>query len=169
MRVYTVHAPPEAADTPERFVFVKEGFSWPALFVPILWTLWHRMWLVTLLYLLWAVLLFALGWWVGEPQDTVIALLGGILFALEANNLRRWSLGRRGWTEVGAAAGKDLEEAEIRFFGGWLGEGRMRAESSGDDGLVDRREAMARAAYSPQARSHGADEPIFGLFPEPER
>ena len=50
MRAYTVHAPPDEPAAPERFAFVKDGFSWPALFVPILWILWHRLWL-TLVWL----------------------------------------------------------------------------------------------------------------------
>ena len=46
MSVYTVHEPPLRAASriaePERFVFVRDGFSfWAFLFAP-LWMLWHR-------------------------------------------------------------------------------------------------------------------------------
>jgi hypothetical protein len=34
---------------------------------------------------------------------------------------------------------------------------------------VGKGDALARAAYSPEARERGADESILGLFPEPER
>ena len=53
MPVYTVHEPPprdsdDAADAADRFVFVRDGFSfWAFLFAP-LWMLWHRLWLVLL-------------------------------------------------------------------------------------------------------------------------
>ena len=29
----------------DRLAFVKDGFSWPALFVPLLWLIYHRMWI----------------------------------------------------------------------------------------------------------------------------
>ena len=55
MALYTVFAPPpepgETAPDPVRFVFVKDGFCWPALFIPELWLLFRRMWLVFVLYL----------------------------------------------------------------------------------------------------------------------
>ena len=59
MAVYTVHQPPlkkyEAAPDPERFAFVRDGFSfWAFLFGP-LWMLRHRMWLVLLGYIVVAV------------------------------------------------------------------------------------------------------------------
>src|SRR5262249_57475782 len=56
MAVYTVHEPPlkrdELAVDPDRFVFVRDGFSfWAFLFGP-LWMLRHRMWLVLLGYVI---------------------------------------------------------------------------------------------------------------------
>jgi hypothetical protein len=39
-----------------------------------------------------------------------------VLFALEANNLRRWTLERRGHRFAGVAEGRNLEDAEIRHF-----------------------------------------------------
>ena len=56
MAVYTVHEPPlkryETDADPERFVFVREGFSfWAFLFGP-LWMLRHRMWVEFIAYLL---------------------------------------------------------------------------------------------------------------------
>ncbi len=159
MRVYSVHAPPEEPISPEKFLFVKDGFSWPALFFPVLWVLWHRMWLTLVYYVVFVLVVAWIGRLGGDNIATVFAVLGGVLFALEANNLRRLSLERRGWREVGGASGRNYDEAETRFFGDWA----ARPDAA------PQREAMARAAYSPEARAHGADEPILGLFPEPER
>ena len=155
MRAYTVHAPPGAA-APERYAFVKDGIAWPALFVPVLWILWHRLWLT----LVWYVVLFLVIAWTerlfGDTVATILAVLTAILFALEANNIRRLSLQSRGWREVGSSFGANLEEAELRYF-----EPRrspppapapMRPEPA------PRRDDFARD-----------DDPIFGLFPEPER
>src|SRR5262245_7686357 len=119
MRAYTVHAPPDDPSAPERFAFVKDGFSWPALFVPLLWILWHRLWLVLIGYLVYLAALAGIGQLAGEGNATIIGLLGAILFALEANNLRRWSLRRRSWREVGGSFGQNLDEAEARFFSTW--------------------------------------------------
>src|SRR5262245_8280250 len=49
MSVYTVYQPPlkahESAPDPERFVFVRDGFSFWALLVTPLWLLRYRLWL----------------------------------------------------------------------------------------------------------------------------
>jgi Protein of unknown function (DUF2628) len=158
MRVYSVHAPPEEPISPEKFLFVKDGFSWPALFFPVLWVLWHRMWLTLVYYVVFVLVVAWIGRLGGDNLATAFAVLGGLLFALEANNLRRLSLERRGWREVGGASGRNYDEAETRFFGDWA----ARPDAAPE------REAIARAAYSPEAHAHGADEPILGLFPEPE-
>ena len=159
MRAYTVHAPPDEAASPEDFLFVKDGFSWPALFIPPIWALWHRMWLELVWYIVFVLVVAWAGRLGNHNLATFLAILGAILFALEANNLRRLALAGRGWTDVGATSGRDYDEAETRFF----------AEFDARPPAPPQREAMARAAYSPQARAHGADEPILGLFPEPER
>jgi hypothetical protein len=162
MRAYTVHAPPGEPASPEEFLFVKDGFSWPALLVPVLWILWHRMWLALVWYIVFVLVVAWTGRLLSDDVATLVAILGAILFALEANNLRRLALEGRGWRDVGAASGRDLDEAETRFFAEWSEQGTPTRE-------VSEREAISRAAYSPQARAHGADEPILGLFPEPER
>ena len=35
---------------PERFVFVRDGFYFWAFVFSVLWMLWHRMWLILLIY-----------------------------------------------------------------------------------------------------------------------
>jgi len=157
MRVYSVHAPPEEPVAPEKFLFVKDGFSWPALFVPVLWILWHRMWLTLVYFIVFVLVVAWIGRLGGDNLAMTVAILGGILFALEANNIRRLSLQHRGFTEVGGASGRNYDEAETRFFTEWA-----KAPEA-----VPQRETIPRAAYSPEAREQGADEPIIGLFPEP--
>ena len=161
MRAYTVHAPPGAGDAPDRYAFVKDGFSWPALFWPLIWILWHRLWLtlmcavIAVLVLIWVDLL------AGSRAATLVWILGALLFAFEANNIRRLSLDRRGWRELGGSFGKDLQEAEVRFFQKWT-EARSAAQPASTH------DAAARGAVVP-ARVSDPDEPVFGLFPEPER
>ncbi len=74
--------------SPESFCFVKDGFSWPALFFPLLWILWHRMWL-TLVYYIVFVLVVA---WAGrlggdDLRHRRSRSSAALLFALEANDI----------------------------------------------------------------------------------
>jgi hypothetical protein len=43
-----------------------------------------------------------------------------ILIGFEADTLRRWAMGRRGWRTLGAVTGKNADECERRFFEAWL-------------------------------------------------
>ena len=125
MAAYTVHEPPlkryDAVADPDRFVFVRDGFSfWAFLFGP-LWMLYHRMWLALVCYL---VVMGALQ--IGLHQlemPAEIASLVGFLFALligfEAGTLRRFTLARRKWENAGVVVGDDRESAERRFFDIW--------------------------------------------------
>jgi hypothetical protein len=156
MRVYTVHAPPvgdhRAAD-PAAFVFIKEGFCWPALFFPGLWILFRRLWLVFLGFL---IVTFGLGWLgdeLGGPLPGTIFILAWLLFAIEANGIRRWTLERRGWRPVGVATGTRVGDAEQSFFPAWIAAG----------GKVPDPPAPVTPAQKPSAE---AGE-VIGLFPVP--
>ena len=41
---------PQTAERPERFKFVRDGFSWGAFLFGPLWMVRHRLWLVLVLY-----------------------------------------------------------------------------------------------------------------------
>jgi hypothetical protein len=157
MRAYTVHAPADDPAAPEKFAFVKDGFSWPALFAPILWILWHRLWLTLVGYVIFVLVVAWTGRLVNENAAFIVAILGSLLFALEANNIRRMSLANRGWSDLGASSGQNLDEAELRFFDRWRG-GSAAAHS-----------APTQVARTPDTRLVDSEGPIFGLFPEPER
>lgn len=164
MRAYTVHAPPREPTDPERFALIKDGISWPALFVAVLWILYHRLWLTLVWYIVFLLVVAWIGRLVNDDVATWVLILGAILFALEANNIRRLSKITRGWREVGGSYGKNLVEAEARFFGAW---GRPTSAAR-DFAASDPKAVIARAAYPDEDRvAH--DGPIFGLFPEPER
>jgi hypothetical protein len=124
MTIYTVLAPPDAGSAGpdrDRFVFIKEGFSWPAFFFTSIWLLIRRMWLVFLLYVLAAAAVVFVSAKISPVVIWPIVMLFGFLVALEANNLRRWTLERRGYRFIGVAIGHRLAEAEFRFFSTWPG------------------------------------------------
>jgi hypothetical protein len=155
MSIYTVHEPPlRAAETmpnPDRFAFVRDGFSIWAFLFAALWMLWHRMWLVLLGYVAASaaleIIFSLLG--TGASARLVIGLLLAILIGVESATLRRFTLGRRGWTNLGVIVADDLEAAERRFFDVWV-------KSGG---------AAPRTAE--QSRQAAAAPDVIGLFPQP--
>jgi hypothetical protein len=165
MAVYTVHEPPlrsgALAPDPERFVFVRDGFYvWAFLLTP-LWLIWHRLWLVLLLYLV-VVFGFAQAMHyagVGVAGRLLVMTLISFLIGLEASTLRRFTLTRRGWRNVGLVSGTNMEAAERRFFNDWAAAGPGR--SSGSAG----RPLAPPPSLSPGRAFH---TPIVGLFPEPD-
>jgi hypothetical protein len=164
MSVYTVYEPPlraaDASAAPERFTFVRDGFAvWAFLLTPF-WMLWHRLWLVLVLYLggmagLDAALLAA-----GASAGLVVfvGMIISFLIGLEAGTLRRFTLSRRGWRNIGIVSGDDREDAERRFFDVWV-----------------RNAALQSAVPSPSAPSMPSAPllrlpqagGVVGLFPEP--
>lgn len=120
MTLYTVliSGAPEAEPDPMAVVFVKEGFCWPALFFAPLWLIFRRLWWVLAGYIVVVAAVAALGNAVGEAFGGPALVLLHFLFALEANELRRWTLRRRGYRLTAVVEGRGLEEAEIRYFTG---------------------------------------------------
>jgi uncharacterized protein DUF2628 len=160
MAVYTVHEPPLRSGTvapdPERFVFVRDGFSFWALLLGPIWMLWHRMWVVLVGY---GLVVAVLGWVLRATHAPIaVALLVDAVLALligfEAATLRRFTLARRGFVNVGVVVGDDLELAERRFFDIWIMKHSGEAASHG--------ETPAATVRMPQPRAD-----VLGLFPEP--
>src|SRR5262245_6102276 len=82
------------------------------------------MWIELLVYLL---AYAALGWAMAYAQNgsdflAWASIAVSILFALEANDLRRYALERRGYRQIGVAVGNSRETAELSFFREWLPE-----------------------------------------------
>ncbi|HEY2230764.1 MAG TPA: DUF2628 domain-containing protein [Xanthobacteraceae bacterium] len=163
MAVYTVHEPPsrKGAAAPERFVFVRDGFSLAALLFGPLWMLRHRMWLVLLAYAaVVAVLTLVLHLQGSAGVAVTVFVLLGLLIGFEAGTLRRFTLGRRGFRNIGIVVGDDLELAERRFFDNWTRNSSTRAAAP-----ATRTEPRAPAPAA--TRSAPAASDVLGLFPEP--
>jgi hypothetical protein len=163
MPVFTVHEPPRrAADAvadPERIVFVRDGFSFWAFLFTVLWMARYRMWLVLLLYLLIAVgavtaLRFA---GVGTAGIVLAGFAIAVLVSMEAATLRRFTLQRRGFRDIGIVSGEDREDAERRFFDSWV---RTAPEKRSAPPAAPRGPSVppVRSSYPPD---------IVGLFPDP--
>jgi len=163
MSVYTVHEPPPRAGRardPERFAFVRDGFSGWAFIAAALWMLWHRMWLVLIVYLVVVGGIEAALQYAGVSSFAIVVagFLISLLIGFEAGTLRRFTLARRGWRNVGIVSGDSLEEAERRFFDAWV---HQAAERSNEPTVA----APAPTAYSPPRPPQPPH--VIGLFPEP--
>jgi Protein of unknown function (DUF2628) len=159
MPVYTVHEPPlrrsETEADPVRFAFVRDGFYlWAFLLAPV-WMLRYRLWLVLIAYIILAVAIGIGLHLVGASMSArlLVAFLLALLVGFEAASLRRWTLARRGWSDVGLVVADDVETAERRFFDAWAANGGHRV--------------VPPVAPPPVARASGASPDVIGLFPEP--
>lgn len=161
MTIYTVHEP--AGLTGRRFedaarlVFVRDGFCWPALVIPVLWLLYRRMWLILLVYIVVAIVFEWVARVYGEPL--ILSLTGlafALLFALVANDLRRWHLSRKGYRMRAVTGGRDLEECERKFFSEWL------AETPAPTHIPAQGNEASAAARLPDTGPG-----VIGVFPEP--
>jgi hypothetical protein len=171
MSVYTVYEPPlkahESAPDPERFVFVRDGFSFWAFLLAPFWLLRYRLWLAFIGYVIVAIALQIALRWIGvSPTVTVIvAALFSLLVGFEAATLRRFTLSRRGWRNVGLVVGDDIESAEHRFFDAWVSNAwaeKTWAERSSVGGAP---RASSPAMGVPMARRPSSE--VIGLFPQP--
>ena len=156
MTIYNVLAPPARAGTaepdPARFVFVKEGFCWPAFYMTAIWLVSRRMWLVLMFYAAAVIALFLLVAGMPPPPTSAALVLFAILVGMEANNLRRWTLESRGYRFLGLAQGERVDDAELRFFANW----QNRTESP----------APARP-LRPAPIAPPEPATVIGLFPSP--
>ena len=171
MSIYTVYEPPlkahESAPDPERFIFVRDGFSFWAFLLAPWWMLRHRLWLALVCYVILAVALSIALRLIGA--SATVAVIAGALFSLlvgfEAATLRRFGLARRGWRNVGIVVGDDVESAERRFFDAWANKSwvdKSWAERPTVDGVP---RAPSPAMGVPMARRPSSE--VIGLFPQP--
>jgi hypothetical protein len=169
MAVYTVHQPPVKAGQPsadpDRFAFVRDGFHfWAFVFAP-LWMIRRRLWLTLLLYVALTVgleiALNVLG--ASDAAQFAVFVLISFLVGLEAGTLRRWTLTRRRWQNIGTVVGDDLEEAERRFFSAWT---ERSAAVRPVPPTVSAVPTVASVTAAYQARRNSTDSDIVGLFPE---
>ena len=169
MTLYTVLLPgTEQPDSdPMAAVFVKEGFCWPALFFALPWLIFRRLWWVLAGYVVAGAAIVAIGGALGDGFAGPAFVLFAFLFALEANELRRWTLRRRGYRMAAVVEARGLEEAEIRYFAGREATaGKPRPSAAGPTPPPAPPASPAPPALGPIVPSAEAGE-VVGLFPAP--
>jgi hypothetical protein len=168
VKTYLVFEPARGlrnAETAAAVIFLREKFSWPALFFAPLWLLLHRLWLGFVGWLAAVMLIAGAAYFLDlVPLAAAIALgLPTLIVAFEGTELRRRKLLRAGYREAGVAVGEDVEDAERRFFQGWpaRAEARRADPQTAPGALVRSPAPMTASAPLSDVRS------VIGLFPEP--
>jgi hypothetical protein len=167
MAVYTVFEPPPSGDLmrdADRVAFVRDGFSWAAFLIPLVWLLWHRMWLVLVLWIAVVVLVQWGASLLGAPAPLIAAVATALLMGFEASSLRRWTLERRRFRFAGVVAGADRSDCERRFFAGWAS-GSPVASAAAPKSAP----STVPPVYAPSLHEGDEAHHVLGLFPTSER
>ncbi|WP_306117211.1 MULTISPECIES: DUF2628 domain-containing protein [unclassified Roseitalea] len=97
-------------------IAIRDGGSLLALAFPLLWLLWHRLWIASLLLIAASL---ALGFFSSDPQLGGFVLAASIVLAilvgLEAQGWRVAKARRQGYAVVDIIEASDRAEAELRF------------------------------------------------------
>lgn len=142
MNLYTVHYPQEAENSltgmATSAVLVKDGFSWSALFLPTVWFLAKKMWIVFAIYLAIQAIILTIVYAADLPAEifTITKITGNLILGFEGNNLYRWSLDRARFREHGTIAARDIVAAEHRLFS-QLTRGRAFARRAGEANFAE--------------------------------
>jgi len=164
---FTIYEPPnppaDRIERAERLVFIRDGFSFPALLFGPFWLLFNRLWAVFALYM---VVAFAtsvtLEWMKVVPFWTSVAGIAlNFIVALEADSIRRWSLERNGYRLIGTVVGRSMAECERRFFENWLPKQPILRPRGPAGEAPDMPLAYATMAvgFIPQGHSQSAPQP----------
>jgi hypothetical protein len=108
VRFWTAHIRSGAAP-----VLVREGFSWGALCFGPIWLALHRAWIAAVLTVVTTIVIVALAP-DGAAATSLTALI--VLLGLSGNDLRRWSLDRRGYLLAQVVVARDELEALGRLL-----------------------------------------------------
>jgi hypothetical protein len=169
LQTYTIYERYPASENIERraseLVFVKEGFSIFAFLAPLIWLIYNRMWwelgaLFAFMIVLEGVLTL-LG--VGPEIGAMVSFLINVIFAFEARNLHRYSLERNGYSMVAIASGRNLDEAEHRFFTEWLPNAKFNHSHMGSTPDMPGVPMGGLSASGP-TRDFSM-QPVIGMFP----
>jgi len=118
LKLFTVHIKPDEKTNENDMVFVREGFSWPAFILTILWTLYHRLWFLSCV-----IVLVNVGLVYGvDLVGLDAAALSIFQFAFQlwvgyvANDYLREGLTQQGYVTAAVVSGENQSLAERRFL-----------------------------------------------------
>ncbi len=157
MASYIVMEPPSRGA--EDAVLVRDGFHIVALILPVVWLLYHRLWIEALAVLVAGLLLGTLGSWFGlGATASAGSLMLAVFVGLEASAMKIAALRRRGWREWGVVEADNAGDAEIRYL-------------SGQDDIVRPGNTTAPAPAQTETARYGRrpEGPALGLLGYPAK
>jgi len=118
LRFYTVHLPRRRAPLDMAPLFVREGFSWWAFVLTVLWTLYHRLWLASAAVAAAEISIYALAksHFLGPVSIEVLMMAVHVTCGLWGNDWLRHKLSRGGYAIAGVVAAENLAHAQLRFI-----------------------------------------------------
>jgi hypothetical protein len=139
---------------------VRDGFSWGAFIFGLIWMLYYRLWLVAIAFVVLGTALFFAFSAAHVPSAAVVTvwILIKLLLGFEASTLRRWTLQRRRWRDMGTVVADGRDTAERRFFDQWIDTRTRELVSAPMRGVPP-------AAATPVPSYDGPG--VIGLFPRP--
>lgn len=158
MAIHVVMEPPAkvGSNTSESAVFIRDGFHVFGFIAPLLWLLWHRLWLEAAMTFAATLALAAASEWAGLTfAAPLLPLLISLYVGLEGGALRIAALRRAGWRQWGVIEADSVEDAELRYL--------FAAEPSDDE------PTPAAIAISPAAPRHQPAGGALGLLHYPGR
>ena len=157
MASYVVMEPPPDGRGHERqAVLVRDGFHFFAFLIPVLWLLFHRLWIEALFVFALTLALSGLGSLAGLGNAApILSLLVSICIGLEGPALKLAALRRRGWRDGGVVEADNAGDAEIRYLYATVSD--------------ENPQPSAFVAVQPQAAPRQPSGPALGLFSYPGR
>ena len=117
MRIFTVYENPNPLSS-EVIVLIKEGFCWPAFFFSFLWAFYEGLWSLAFLFLVLLIcgMAFIKMFFINDNLVYLYFILFNFVYAFLVNDFRRMLIYFKGWSSVAIVQGRNLKEAEERFF-----------------------------------------------------
>lgn len=118
LKIYSVHVKPGGEPKRHEPVLVKEGFNpWAFLFTG-LWALYHRLWRLAAVIVLFNAAMSALmrHHVLSEPSFTVVMLGFNLLIGFHAGDWQRARLRRQGYITADMSSGNNQLAAEQRYL-----------------------------------------------------
>ncbi len=158
MAIHVVMEPPATAgkSASESAVFIRDGFHFFGFVAPLLWLVWHRLWLEAALIFAASLAFAAASEWAGLGLSAaVLPLLVSLYVALEGGALRIAAFSRAGWRHWGVIEADSADDAETRYM--------FAAEPAAD---VSAPATVAVSSATPRPHASGA---ALGLLHYPGR
>lgn len=107
--LYTVHH-----KSGQELEVISDGFDFFALVAPLIWAVWHGLWIVMTLL----TFVMALSWFYSPLAPMLVMYAIGFVFAFESGAVRRFELALKGWRVRGVVQAASPEGAEEQFLNG---------------------------------------------------